>query len=1261
MAEEIAGINTALGELNTYVDGAFKDGIISEAEAKAIKSYLMTLESKKIELDREYSDLYGNVYINAESIGIMESAKDLYDQAYIQLVNAIVDSIADGVSDITETTLVKQAFTNYKNALSLLVSALQTAIHQIAQAKVDESDSELREHVAGTIAPISEKVTAMETTVNQTAEDITFLATKEEVTTQFGLAKSGAVADAKTYADGLKADTDADLETLNTALTDIDSYVDGAFKDGLVTALEASTIEAYIKQLDTMRATYDARYQQIYANTYLKTALVKTNLSQSKTDYESKYTLLVDSIRNAVLDDEVSMEEKSDVDNKFLDYDNSIKVLALRLEDAIDDIAKNKALEAEGNANDYTDGELVPVKETISQHSAEIKVNAEQLLLKVSTETYDKGVGDLEKYTKGIKSQIKSEVAVLEQGVLDTRNLINTYFADGIVYEAEKKKVEEFLASVASYKLKVDAKYNEVYGNIWLLGTQKTNLSTSKTNADNKHTALATVITDAIADGLASGLEADSVGTAFTEFSSAIALLSSELIKSVDSITNAKVSDATDTANEYGDGLKAQIAPVKADLDSDLLAVQTYVDTSFSDGYITTLESDTLDSYIVTLQASKTTYDELYAQLYADPDLEGLPKAKLDSAKSSYNTKFNTVISSINSAKTDGAVSTLEVVAVDSAFSEYQYADSTLNTSLDKAIDSLTLTKSLKAQADAELYADGAVDPLATRLRMAEASISLLDDEIALRVGEEVNSKIDESMQNLNVVGRNLVYNSTFMKDFEGWTGVTTDFTIIYPELESDKTTSRAVSRSASGLVANANKQIWSKPYEVNANGTQQFTISFDIKVTSLAAMDTDNVVFVVRTFDDPDKTSQADSVWFVNIYKSKIVKAGLKDNTWMRYSTVIKPLAGKYIKVAPYLARNGEVFWKEIKLGAGNKDYAWTPALEDTDQVIYNLEKTVSEAMLKIRPESIIGTVISSKEYTDSLDGKADADKLAGLATTADIETAMLDLSTIIGNNDINYNSQLAILASQVTQTAEDYKIAFANGGGVNLLMNSVGFKGTDFWTVTGSVNTYQGIELDVRGSRSAFILTGGTLTQQIAVIPGSYILSTVVKKEATGAGSITVIGADSGTVVRDFVAGTEYVYEKVEIPIVTQGNIIEIQLYGDATSNIIFTSTMVNEGLVALKWSNHATELYNTNILLDINGIKVISTEYDGYTNITPKEFSGYARVDGEMKRVFTLNKDVTEMNRVKVEGEINMPPVVVRAINTQQYKGWAFLPSD
>ena len=101
MAEEIAGINTALGELNTYVDGAFKDGIISEAEAKAIKSYLMTLESKKIELDREYSDLYGNVYINAESIGIMESAKDLYDQAYIQLVNAIVDSIVDGAVSYT--------------------------------------------------------------------------------------------------------------------------------------------------------------------------------------------------------------------------------------------------------------------------------------------------------------------------------------------------------------------------------------------------------------------------------------------------------------------------------------------------------------------------------------------------------------------------------------------------------------------------------------------------------------------------------------------------------------------------------------------------------------------------------------------------------------------------------------------------------------------------------------------------------------------------------------------------------------------------------------------------------------------------------------------------------------------------------------------------------------------------------------------------------------------------------------------------------
>jgi hypothetical protein len=80
-----------------------------------------------------------------------------------------------------------------------------------------------------------------------------------------------------------------------------------------------------------------------------------------------------------------------------------------------------------------------------------------------------------------------------------------------------------------------------------------------------------------------------------------------------------------------------------------------------------------------------------------------------------------------------------------------------------------------------------------------------------------------------------------------------------------------------------------------------------------------------------------------------------------------------------------------------------------------------------------------------------------------------------------------------------------------------------------------------------------------------------------------------------------------------------------------------------------------------MDINGIKIISSEYDGYTSITPKEFAGYARVNGEMKRVFTLNNEVTEMNKVKIENELTMASIVVKVINTQNYKGWAFLPSE
>ncbi|PGQ88278.1 hypothetical protein [Priestia megaterium] len=318
-----------------------------------------------------------------------------------------------------------------------------------------------------------------------------------------------------------------------------------------------------------------------------------------------------------------------------------------------------------------------------------------------------------------------------------------------------------------------------------------------------------------------------------------------------------------------------------------------------------------------------------------------------------------------------------------------------------------------------------------------------------------------------------------------------------------------------------------------------------------------------------------------------------------------------------------------------------------------------MNNAESKISDGEIINTVVNSIEYQLSLDQKANSTDLADYASLADLTQATQELydnfDAQIGGLDFSY-----VTASQLSQRADELSIQFRSSGGINLLKNSTGFAGLDFWSVTGTADTIQNAELDARGATSGFILNEGTLRQTFLVTSGIYTVSTLVKKGAEGSGYIKV-SDDTQSFAVPFNAGTEYDYTKYSINISPTGNQITVELYGDAASGIIFTSNMANIGPEPLQWQHSPGELYNTNVLMDMNGVRVMSSVYKGYTAITPEEFAGYAEVDGQMTKIFTLNKEVTEMTKTHVDSEIAMGSIKILPINTATYNGWAFVPSD
>lgn len=332
-------------------------------------------------------------------------------------------------------------------------------------------------------------------------------------------------------------------------------------------------------------------------------------------------------------------------------------------------------------------------------------------------------------------------------------------------------------------------------------------------------------------------------------------------------------------------------------------------------------------------------------------------------------------------------------------------------------------------------------------------------------------------------------------------------------------------------------------------------------------------------------------------------------------------------------------------------------------------LEEAVNEVSLATTEDAIIATVRNSADYASDMKTKANTSDLANYASLDDVAQAVDDANAYTDSQIDDVNATIGTAFERITeidQKADNIDFKITSSGGVNLLKNSVGFAGTDFWTVTldkdsygvpiGKVDTVQNDELVEKGVGSGFVLSGAKLTQTVVNAPQFHTISTLVKKGTSGSGYLKITYTNANGTKTDtinFISGKSYDYEKFQLIIEPVGNTIVVELYGDKDSNIIFTGTMLNVGNVPLQWQHSGGEVYNTNVLMDLNGIRVLSNAYKGYTAITPEEFAGYAEVtddDGNatMQKVFTLNKDVTEMSKTKVDNEMTMGTIKAVKLN-------------
>ena len=137
--KELDDIKDAMDNLGDTLDEAFKDGIINEAEAIAIKQQIQNLEIEKKDIDSVYNSLYSNTYLTGTAKNNLYNAKASYNTAHTNLINAINDAIADKKISTNENTLVKRAFANYGTALATFRTKSEEALDAIANKKKQDA------------------------------------------------------------------------------------------------------------------------------------------------------------------------------------------------------------------------------------------------------------------------------------------------------------------------------------------------------------------------------------------------------------------------------------------------------------------------------------------------------------------------------------------------------------------------------------------------------------------------------------------------------------------------------------------------------------------------------------------------------------------------------------------------------------------------------------------------------------------------------------------------------------------------------------------------------------------------------------------------------------------------------------------------------------------------------------------------------------------------------------------------------------------
>lgn len=231
------------------------------------------------------------------------------------------------------------------------------------------------------------------------------------------------------------------------------------------------------------------------------------------------------------------------------------------------------------------------------------------------------------------------------------------------------------------------------------------------------------------------------------------------------------------------------------------------------------------------------------------------------------------------------------------------------------------------------------------------------------------------------------------------------------------------------------------------------------------------------------------------------------------------------------------------------------------------------------------------------------------------DVRLDKLYLGASSQTADKQFEGMVEISANNLTTT-------FKTSGGSNLLRNSVGYSGTDFWLSSGDITTNQNDDMSLSGSE--FILTGDAKIEQIySTQPGTlYSIAFKYKHIVVGSANnvkVEIIGnGNTKTILNTTAAKNEWTTVTLDEPYEATTNSPKIIISCAGDDKLEITDLIISQGTNDV-WSGFVDEVYGKKHQLDANGLRLYSETSNRSTNTTSTSYQlkDGSNVIGELTR--------------------------------------------